>query len=300
MTSTKHWHMQSVTGGSDKVTKLIFTQPDAVAEAVLYLYEDRIVVCCSVQSGCPVGCKFCGTGKHFVRNLTAEEIVEQVALALDVAKVRPEGKRFQIMTMSMGEPFLNFKELMRALLHLNNVYPSAELLVSTVGPAKAVDRGQYDTFCLAGMINSRLGLQFSLHESTDERRAILIPYPCINIAGIARIGSKWHQRTGRQCYLNYCCHPDNVSDDDVQRISEAFDPDAFAMTCSTVSKSTEGAAVDPDSLCEAQRMHAKLKSAGYNVRTFDPEGQDDIGGGCGQLWFVQRWLREHARKNKEE
>lgn len=32
---------------------------------------------------------------------------------------------------------------------------------------------------------------------------------------------------------------------------------------------------------------------GYNTRIFDPAGQDDIGGGCGQLWFVQRWLAEH-------
>jgi 23S rRNA (adenine2503-C2)-methyltransferase len=32
---------------------------------------------------------------------------------------------------------------------------------------------------------------------------------------------------------------------------------------------------------------------GYNTRIFDPEGQDDIGGGCGQLWFVQKWLKRH-------
>lgn len=35
--------------------------------------------------------------------------------------------------------------------------------------------------------------------------------------------------------------------------------------------------------------------AGYNVRRFDPAGQDDIGGGCGQLWYVQDWLKEHGR-----
>jgi 23S rRNA (adenine2503-C2)-methyltransferase len=30
---------------------------------------------------------------------------------------------------------------------------------------------------------------------------------------------------------------------------------------------------------------------GYNVRMFDPAGQDDIGGGCGQLWYVQQWYK---------
>ena len=67
------------------VWKYVFTKPDMVAEAVLYKYNtffDRTVICCSVQSGCPVGCKFCGTGKKFIRNLKAEEIVEQIEIVL--------------------------------------------------------------------------------------------------------------------------------------------------------------------------------------------------------------------------
>lgn len=37
----------------------------------------------------------------------------------------------------------------------------------------------------------------------------------------------------------------------------------------------------------------KFKALGYNTRIFNPAGQDDIGGGCGQLWYVQKWIREH-------
>ena len=62
------------------VWKYVFTKEDMVAEAVLYRYSDfyeRTVICCSVMSGCPVGCKFCGTGAKFVRNLISEEIVKQ-------------------------------------------------------------------------------------------------------------------------------------------------------------------------------------------------------------------------------
>ena len=64
----------------ENVCKYIFQKEDAIAEAVLYKYgsyEDRTVLCVSVQSGCPVGCSFCGTGSTFVRNLTSQEIVEQ-------------------------------------------------------------------------------------------------------------------------------------------------------------------------------------------------------------------------------
>ena len=62
------------------VFKYVFTTDDAVAEAVLYRYNsfyDRTVICCSVMSGCPVGCTFCGTGRQFIRNLTSKEIVYQ-------------------------------------------------------------------------------------------------------------------------------------------------------------------------------------------------------------------------------
>lgn len=56
--------------GASGVTK------KGIAEAVLYRYNsyaERTVICCSVQSGCPVGCTFCGTGKFFIRNLEAHE-----------------------------------------------------------------------------------------------------------------------------------------------------------------------------------------------------------------------------------
>ena len=36
----------------------------------------------------------------------------------------------------------------------------------------------------------------------------------------------------------------------------------------------------------------------YDVRIFNPAGQDDIGGGCGQLWFVQNWMKEHSQLAK--
>jgi 23S rRNA (adenine2503-C2)-methyltransferase len=46
-------------------------------------YDERTVICCSTQSGCPVGCRFCGAGDYFVRSLTADEIVSQPKYLLD-------------------------------------------------------------------------------------------------------------------------------------------------------------------------------------------------------------------------
>lgn len=54
---------------------------------------------------------------------------------------------------------------------------------------------------------------------------------------------------------------------------------------------------------ERQRSLAKnfeqlLLERGYSTRTFDPVGQDSIGGGCGQLWFVQEWMRNNPKYAK--
>ena len=39
----------------------------------------------------------------------------------------------------------------------------------------------------------------------------------------------------------------------------------------------------------------KMTNVGYDTRMFDPAGQDDIGSGCGQLWFVQNWMKQNEQ-----
>ena len=123
------------------VSKFVFEfNKSAIAEAVLYRYESykkRTVICCSVQSGCPVGCTFCGTGKFFIRNLTSSEIIYQVKKCLESIDCNSnEIEKFQIMFMSMGEPFLSdWENFTHSIRRLHEDYPNAELLVSTSAPA---------------------------------------------------------------------------------------------------------------------------------------------------------------------
>src|SRR3989304_5752875 len=133
------WDKIKVIDSSDtNVSKFVFEKGDAVAEAVLYKYNDyleRTVICCSVQSGCPMGCRFCGAGNYFVRSLTTKEIVSQVdylliSRGIDASKV----KKLQLMFMSLGEPMLNMKNVGPALEILHTSYPNAALLISTSAP----------------------------------------------------------------------------------------------------------------------------------------------------------------------
>lgn len=279
---------------NENVFKYVFEKGDAVAEAVLYKYptfEARTVICCSTQSGCPVGCRFCGAGDSFVRSLTSEEIVAQVTHLFKDKNIDPsQVQRMQIMFMSMGEPLLNLKGLAPAIEELNRLYPQAALLVSTSGP-----RVDYMPFMELARNIDKVGLQFSVHESTDSARNKLVPFEAkLTLNEIAWYGVLFKHMTGRQPFFNYCAHEKNTSQDDVERIYRMYDPAVWQATISVVCERDEHVAAANERQRElAGDFMRKLMNKGYSTRMFDPAGQDDIGGGCGQLWFVQDWMKKH-------
>lgn len=282
------------------VWKYIFTKDNAVAEAVLYKYEEfykRTVICCSVMSGCPVGCAFCGTGAEFIRNLTANEIVQQIQEILEdkgISDINTKASRFQIMFMSMGEPMLNWAEVEKAIIELHKVYPNAELLISTIG----IDSDK--TFSKIVELSKRIdkiGLQFSIHKSTDTSRNELIPFNNkMNLRKIRDAGVVWWNETGRKPYLNYCIDGLNDTEEDFENLSALFSPVVFNFTfsvvCSADENMKEKGFKELDVISKFSNQFIQL---GYNVRMFNPAGQDDIGGGCGQLWYVQEWLRNNKK-----
>lgn len=286
--------VKRIDSSDENVSKYVFDFSNAVAEAVLYkypTYEERTVICCSTQSGCPVGCRFCGAGDAFVRSLTGTEIVAQVQHLFDDRGIDPETvQRMQIMFMSMGEPLLNFKGLASAIRALYALYPKAALLISTSAP-----RVDYQALRDLSREVPTVGLQFSVHESTDEARDKLIPFKeKLNLSQIAMEGQSWWYNTGRRPFFNYCAHADNTSDADAERLWQLFHPSVFEATVSVVCERDESiAAANARQRKLATDFMAKLQDRGYSVRCFDPAGQDDIGGGCGQLWFVQDWMQKH-------
>lgn len=273
------------------VWKYVFTKEDMVAEAVLYRYEDfykRTVICCSTMSGCPVGCKFCGTGNKFIRNLTSNEIVEQIITILKdkcIEDVEVFGKRFQIMFMSMGEPLLNWYEVERAIKRLHELFPAAELLLSTIAPDEPEVWKR--VINLSKKID-KVGLQFSIHKSTDADRTRLIPYKNkLCLREIRDIGTIWWKETGRHPYLNYCIDGTNNKISDRINLIDLFSPVIFNFTFSVVCSANENMKEAGFRELEVVRyFEQKFANAGYNTRIFNPDGQDDIGGGCGQLWYV--------------
>lgn len=292
------------------VTKYVFIKEDACYEAVLYkypTYQERTVLCISTQCGCPVGCTFCATGKRFIRNLTALEIIKQVEyIYLDIGRIVEGGlfgdtkedgfipKKGQIMMMSMGEPMLNYDNVDEAIHTFNKLYPKEELLLSTIAPNNPE---AFNKFLNTSIDIKKTGLQFSIHKSNDTDRDVLIPFKNkMNLAEIRDYGIQWYAYTHRPVYLNYCIDGTNNTIEDAEALMNMFSPTSFALTFSVVCSTDENNATEAGyhDLEQIRKFEELFIKRGYNTRVFDPAGQS-FGNGCGQLFFVQRWMKENGR-----
>lgn len=161
---------------SDGTTKYLLRLADGeTVESVLLPYSERTSVCVSTQVGCPAGCLFCATGMSgFVRNLTAGEIVDQ-ALTLDGEMVRDFKSRTisrgvtHVVFLGMGEPLLNFDNVVKALHLLNDEIGIGmrRMTVSTIGIPSAINKLR--------QLDLQITLAISLHAPDDILRRQLIP-----------------------------------------------------------------------------------------------------------------------------
>lgn len=286
--------IDKIKSNNPNVLKFIFKNSTAVAESVLYqypTYEDRTVICCSTQSGCPMGCRFCGAGDYFVRSLTYNEIIKQPEYLLDQTGIYPQLiKTLQIMFMSMGEPMLNYWNLALACQELHKMYPHAKLLISTSAPRAFLE------FAALNKLSQEIptiGLQFSVHETTDARRAILIPAKTMALKEIATVGEAWNRATGRQPFFNYCVGEKNNTVEDADRLLALFNPRIWQATLSVICERDEYlAGTNKKQRSLADNFSLLLQERGYCTRVFDPAGQDQANG-CGQLWETQKFFKEH-------
>jgi 23S rRNA (adenine2503-C2)-methyltransferase len=160
--------LQRATDGTRKF--LLKLADDEAIESVLIPDEDRLTACISTQVGCPLACRFCLTGLMGMRrNLSAAEIVGEVLLLQD--HLESSERLSNLVLMGMGEPFLNFPEVERAIRILcdkngANISPR-RITLSTAGHVPGIQR----------LAASDLGvnLAVSLSATTDEVRNQIMP-----------------------------------------------------------------------------------------------------------------------------
>ena len=180
---------------ADGTEKALFATADGrPLETVLMRYRDgRRSLCLSSQSGCPLTCTFCATGKmKFGRNLTASEILDQ---ALHFRRKEPVD---HAVFMGMGEPMLNIDSVLAACERLPDVgiHPSSTT-ISTVGWVPGIDR-------MTSHDGPTIRLALSLHAPDDALRSEIMPvndrFPLADVLDAVR---RWHEVRKRKVYIEY-------------------------------------------------------------------------------------------------
>jgi len=152
---------------------LITLQDGKQIETVLMLHTgNRSTVCVSSQVGCPIGCTFCATGKMgFFRNLTVYEILEQVLFFARYLKLKGDRQITNIVFMGMGEPFLNYDNVLTAIRIINNGQcfniGSRKISISTSGVIEGIKKMADEDL--------QVNLSISLHAPNNTLRSQIMP-----------------------------------------------------------------------------------------------------------------------------
>jgi 23S rRNA (adenine2503-C2)-methyltransferase len=177
--------------GTEKA--LLMTHDGRPVEAVLMRYRDgRRSLCLSSQSGCPLTCTFCATGRmRFGRNLTSSEILDQAL------HFRRKDAVNHAVFMGMGEPLMNLDPVLDACSRLPEVGVAASnTAVSTVGWVPGIERMAVE--------GPPVRLALSLHAADEALRSELMPvndrYALRDVLASCR---RWHERRRRQVFVEY-------------------------------------------------------------------------------------------------
>ena len=154
---------------SDDTVKFLFkTESNQYIESVSMLEGDRHTICLSSQVGCNVDCDFCATGKMgFKQNLSTGEIIDQLLFIKNHIKAPITN----IVFMGMGEPFLNYKNVIKAsnIMNDKNAFNigARRITISTAGILPKINQ----------FINEKIkyNLAISLNASNDDIRDKLMP-----------------------------------------------------------------------------------------------------------------------------
>ena len=234
-------------------------------------YYNKHIICFSSLIGCPIGCKFCISGKtgRFVRNLGYEELVTQCVNIIDL--IDTKNKQILFSAMGEGEPLLNFDNLTTTLSDLKMWFPSSKLSISTSG---------INTKGIRELAAKKLNvkLQFSLHASNDILRKKLIPRSesLANIYCALKIFAK----SGNPVEINYILmHNVNDSLVDAKGIAKFVAGTGWKVK---LNRFNTFSGIPFESSKRINLFIKVLKLYGVDVEYYETNGSD-IGSACGQM-----------------
>ena len=206
------------TDGTIKFSFKLFD--DKLVEGVLIPSKKRVTACISSQIGCSLDCTFCATGTMGLsRNLSSSEIFDQV-FKLNEESDKNYGRSLtNIVFMGMGEPLLNYNNLLKAIHHITSekgmgVSPR-RITVSTAGLSKQIMKLADDEV--------KFNLAISLHSAIDEIRSeIMSINNAINLQTLKESIRYFYEKTNNRVTYEYILFKDLNDDLDAARRLAAF------------------------------------------------------------------------------
>ncbi len=264
---------------------IIILKDNLKIESVLMRHIDgRNTVCVSSQVGCSLSCSFCATGKlGFKRNLEVFEITEQVLFFARYLKNQKE-KVTNVVFMGMGEPFLNYENVLGAIRILNDKegfnIGARHISISTVGIVEGIEK-----LAREGL---EVNLAISLHSADDKLRSKMMPinkkYP---IGKILAAVDNYIKKTRRKVMFEYIMIRGlNDSDEQSQKLAKLIKrPLSFV---NLISYNPTGI-FKPSSSERIKRFRQILEKEGIAVTQRYKFGRG-IRAACGQLVYEKSEL----------
>lgn len=172
-----------------------------IVESVLIPTEKRTTACVSSQVGCSLDCTFCATARlKRMRNLTAAEIVDQVVIIDEESKRYFEKPLSNIVFMGMGEPLLNYNEVVAAIRKITTSeglgMSPKRITVSTSGIPKMIEKLADEDL--------KVKLAVSLHSAREEVRNVIMPFSVkFPLTDLLESLQYWYSKTKSKITFEY-------------------------------------------------------------------------------------------------
>ncbi len=276
----------------DGTVKLVIELFDgAKVESVLLIDKSkRKTACISCQVGCPLKCAFCKTGQlGFLRNLSASEIVEEFFWL--ESRV---GQLDNIVFMGMGEPMLNFDEILKAIEILSHPkgrsFSKRRVTISTSGLCSGIHK-------MADLL-PEVRLAVSLTTATEDLRRDLMPIAKVNpLPKLKEAIRYFNDHSSRRVTLEMALmHNVNTSKESAQAVINF----AKGLNCHINLipwNPIEELDFETPTKTELQKFENQIKRAGLNATLRQKRGQT-IGGACGQLGSIKQKKTEDSINKK--
>jgi len=265
---------------TDKDTsKALITLADGLqVETVLLSHSDgRHTVCVSSQVGCPMKCQFCATGQlGLKRKLNYNEIIEQVLFFARILK-KEDIRVSNVVFMGMGEPFLNYDQVIKAIKYLNDSegleIGARHISISTCGIIDGIEKLSHEKL--------QVNLAISLHAPNDKLRSELMPINKAHpIKKLLMAVDKYIKKTGRRVMFEYLMIKGvNDSVDQAKELAQIMAKPLYLVNLIAYNPTEVFQASDAKTINNFKNILSQAKVAVTQRYTF---GQD-IDAACGQL-----------------